>query len=558
MTATTFDSGDGQSLALGDAAPKVAARLETWREAHFSRRLWAKDHTLFGPNPQPELEDRLGWLDLPLTMRAAVPAITAFAAEVKADGIRHVVLLGMGGSSLAPEVFQRTFGNAPGYPALRVLDSTHPAAVRGLAAQIDPAGTLFVVSSKSGTTLETLSYYRYFWSRLRGLGLDPARQFVAISDPGTPLIGLARERGFRRVFEAQPDIGGRYSALTHFGLVPAALIGIDVSALLDRAATLADTAKSDPETENSALALGAALGELALTGRDKVTYLASPALQAFPVWVEQLIAESTGKDDTGIVPVADEPAGAPDRYASDRFFIYLHLGAEQDADQDQARRVDALEAAGHPVARIVLASTADVAREMYRAELAVTAAGVVLGIHPFNQPDVELAKDLARQAMAGKLSGAGDVPPPASAGDRDALRAVLDAWLATVTSGDYVALHAYLPATETTTASLQSIRLALRDRLRTATTVGYGPRFLHSTGQLHKGGANNGLFLQILDEPDDDLAVPESDFAFGDLITAQAEGDFQALGRRSRRVLRVQLGQDVASGLATLGGLLKA
>ena len=558
MTATSFESRDGQSLVLGAAVTKVADRLEAWCGAQFSRRLWAKDHTLFAPKPQPELEDRLGWLNLPLTMRAAVSDITAFAAEVKADGIRHIVLLGMGGSSLAPEVFQRTFGNAPGYPALRVLDSTHPAAVRGLAAQIDLTATLFVVSSKSGTTLETLSYYRYFWSRLNGLGVDPARHFVAISDPGTPLIGLAHERGFRRVFEAQPDIGGRYSALTHFGLVPAALIGVDLLDLLDRAATLAHAARSEPETENSALALGAALGELALTGRDKVTYLASPALQAFPVWVEQLIAESTGKDDKGIVPVADEPAAAPDRYADDRFFIYLHLGADQDPDAEQARRVDALEAAGHPVARILLESTADVAREMYRAELAVAAAGVVLGIHPFNQPDVELAKDLARQAMAGNLSAAGDIAPPVSAGDRGALCAVLDAWLASVAAGDYIALHAYLPATEATTASLQSIRLALRDRLHAATTLGYGPRFLHSTGQLHKGGANNGLFLQLLDEPDDDLAVPESDFAFGDLIAAQAEGDFQALSRRGRRVLRVQLGQDVASGLATLGGLLNA
>ncbi len=542
-----------QVLSLGEHQAAVEGRLVDWQDAALSRRLWAKDHTVWFPEPQPELTDRLGWLTLPEVMHDQLDELRDFAAEIAAEGTRHVVLLGMGGSSLAPEVYQRTFGARPGFPELIVLDSTHPAAVRAVEEAVDPAGTLFLVSSKSGTTIEPLSFFRYFWQRVSEVAEAPGRRFAAVTDPGTPLVELAGERGFRRVFEAPPDVGGRYSALTVFGLVPAALIGADVHQLLDRSWTMAEaSAFCVPETHNPALALGAALGELAGAGRDKATFLVSPTLAAFPSWVEQLIAESTGKDGAGILPVADEPAGSPEEYGQDRFFVYLAVAGDDDAAQVQ--RLAALQAAGHPVARIRLQAPEDLGGEMFRAEMATAAAGAVLGIHPFNQPDVQLAKDLAGRAMRGELEG-GEVEEVAAA-DPNALRQAAERWLAGARRGDYVALQAYLAPAVETTAALQEMRLGLRRRLRLATTLGYGPRFLHSTGQLHKGGPNSGLFLQLVDDAAPDLAVPETDYSFGELIAAQAVGDYQALSTRQRRVLRVHLGSDTASGLKQLREVL--
>ncbi len=547
---------DRQSLSLGRYRDRVDERVRTWQAARFARRLWQKDHTLWSPEPLPELRDRLGWLTLPETMPEQLDDVLAFGEAVKAEGIRHVVLLGMGGSSLAPEVFQRTFGHAPGFPGLIVLDSTHPAAVRAVEVQLDLARTLFLVSSKSGTTVETLSLFRYFWHRLSQRTSAPGRQFIAITDPETPLAALARERRFRRLFTAPPDVGGRYSALTAFGLVPAALIGVDVTGVLDRAWTMAEAcAFCVAESNNPCLVLGAALGELALAGRDKVTFLASSSLMAFPAWLEQLIAESTGKEGKGIVPIIDEPPLPPEAYGADRFFISVALEGDED---DWERRGAALEAAGHPVARIRLTEKTDLGQEFFRWEVAVAAAGSVLGIHPFNQPDVELAKRLAREAMTprGEAGREANAIHEVTAGERETLRRAMSDWLSAARPGDYVAIQAYLAPTPATTHHLQTVRKRLCDRLLLATTLGYGPRFLHSTGQLHKGGPNTGLFLQLVDEPTDDLPVPETTYSFGTLIRAQAVGDYRALIERKRRVLRVNLGRDVIEGLNALAEVL--
>jgi transaldolase/glucose-6-phosphate isomerase len=479
----------------------------------------------------------------------------ALAAGVRSDGLEHVVLLGMGGSSLAPDVFANTFGSAPGHPALTVLDSTHPEAVLAVERRIDMEKTLFVVSSKSGTTLETLSLFRTFWERAMRASNTPGRHFVAITDPGTPLEQLANERGFRRVFRAPSDVGGRYSALSVFGLVPAALIGVDVHRLLDRAWTMAEASSfCVAEGNNPSLTLGAALGELAAQDRDKVTFLTSPSLAAFPAWIEQLIAESTGKDAKGILPVDAEPARALDGYAADRVFVGILLEGDENGSLE-SRLVD-LGKRGHPVITIRLREKADLGQEMFRWELAVAAAGAVLEIHPFNQPDVQVAKELARKAMEGDGSAAaGGTADAVSASEEAALRQALSGW-ANARPGDYVAVQAYLAPTDETTATLQSIRAALGRSLGVATTLGYGPRFLHSTGQLHKGGPNTGLFLQLVDEPAEQLPVPETDYTFGALIAAQALGDYRALSQRERRVLRVNLGRDVRAGLRQLAAAL--
>jgi transaldolase/glucose-6-phosphate isomerase len=541
----------------------VAARLQRWEETGFARRLWAKDHTLWSPTRLPEITDRLGWLDLPTAMTDQTGAITDFAYALKAAGMRHIVLVGMGGSSLAPEVFQRTFGNAAGYPALIVLDSTHPGAVAAVDAAIDPRTTVFLVSSKSGTTTETLSLFRYFWQRVEQGSSTPGAHFVAITDPDTPLVRLAYERGFRQLFLAPPDVGGRYSALTVFGLVPAALLGVDIRRVLDRARHMAEAVGPSVRCQDSpGLRLGAALGEWTLVGRDKVTFVVPPSLAGLPSWIEQLIAESTGKDGKGIVPIVDEPAGAVDAYERDRVFVHVCVTGEATPDLEASMR--ALEAAGHPVIRTELADKTDIGQEFFRWEVAVAAAGAVLGIHPFNQPDVQLAKDLAQQAMQ---KGVGATPPDpgktampdeVAADRRETLAGALRAWLATVRPGDYVGVQAYLAPSSATTAALDAIRQALRDRLRVATTLGYGPRFLHSTGQLHKGGPNTGLFLQIVDDPPHDLAVPETDYTFGALIRAQALGDLAALHQRGRRLVRVDLGRDVVGGLARVAEVLRA
>jgi len=543
---------EGLTGSLGPDEARVVERLRAWQAADFIGRLRRRDPTLWFPGPVPEIADRLGWLELPDRMRPFLRDLRAFAEAVRAEGIRHVVLLGMGGSSLAPEVFQQTFGNAPGHPELIVLDSTHPAAVGAVEARLTPATTLFIVSSKSGTTTETLALCRYFWHRVQGESPSPGRHFVAITDPGTPLEQMARTQGFRRVFPGPPDVGGRYSALSVFGLLPAALIGVDVDRLLDRAQAMAAAClAAGSETTNPGLVLGAVLGELARAGRDKATFLTSPSLRAFPTWLEQLIAESTGKDGRGIVPVVDEPLGGPEAYRPDRFFVHLSLEGERDADSE--RRVAALAAAGHPVLRIHLDEMAGLGGEFFRWEVAVAAACAVLGVHPFDQPDVQRTKELTQQAVERPAASLIEAP---SVLEPTARTEALRDWLGRVRPGDYIALHAFLAPTPETTALLQDIRRRLRDRLRVATTVGYGPRFLHSTGQLHKGGPPTGLFLQLVDDPAEDRSIPPTGLTFGRLLRAQADGDYQALVERGRRVLRIHLGRDVLRGLRALRDVL--
>ncbi len=547
------------SFNLGVGAGPVAARLEQWQGEDLGRRIWAKDPTVWGDRNTPDLVDRLGWLTLPIEMRARLPELESFGATLAADEFRHALVLGMGGSSLAPEVFQEILGNREGYPALRVLDSTHPAAVLALARQIDVSRSAFLVSSKSGGTTETMSYFHYFWQRVSSLGDaekerlgGPGNAFAAVTDPGTSLEKLSRDRGFRWLFSAQSDVGGRYSALTPFGLAPAAAIGADLSGLLTRAEVLAGACGAEvPVAQNPGLALGAALGELAKAGRDKVTFLTSPGLAAFPDWLEQLIAESTGKHGQGIVPVAGEAPGDPAGYGADRFFVGLALAGEE---SELAKRLAELAAAGHPTASFVLGDRLDLAAEMFRWEFAVAAAGAVLGIQPFDQPDVQLAKDLSSRAMKGELTL--DAAGEEVAADSPDLAAVLGRFLDGAAAGDYLGIHAYLAPSPSATATLRVLQAGLRDRTHLATTFGYGPRFLHSTGQLHKGGPAGCRFLQLVDRPGDPLPVPETDFTFAKLIRAQADGDRQALIGRGRTVLRIDLGADAAAGLERLASAL--
>jgi len=530
-----------QKLELGSLQQAVDARLARWRQEGLARRVWARDHTVWSPTPVPELEDRLGWLSLPETMGPQVAAITAFANEVRAEGTRHVVLLGMGGSSLAPEVFQATFGPRVGYPELLVADSTHPRAVRDIDARIDVARTLFVVSSKSGTTSETTALQRYFWARAEALGPAGPR-FVAITDPGTPLEEQARAQEFRRIFNAPPDVGGRYSALTAFGLVPAALVGVDVGAVLEHARWFARAAAPGVDANhNPALVLGAALGELAAAGRDKLTFLVGSPFESLPAWLEQLIAESTGKNGKGIVPIADEPRLAAETYGRDRAFVAVGR-----LDKDDEALATAMAAAGHPVIRIAATSPLDLGQEFFRWELAVAVAGAVLGIQPFDQPDVQVAKDMARRAMQGGLAGQ-DIPEAHA--DAATWPDVLGSWLAGARPGDYVAILAFLAPARETARRLDQLRATLGRRTGLPTTLGFGPRFLHSTGQLHKGRSGNGLFLQLVDSPAPDVGVPGAGFSFGQLISAQAAGDAMALRQREGRVLRLALGDDAVGGV---------
>lgn len=552
-------------LSLGDIHDAVADRLREWESEDAVDRLWARDTTLWAPDPPPpELEDRLGWLELPETSQALLTELTQLRTGVP-FWISDVVLLGMGGSSLAPEVLARTLG-AEGLP-LTLLDTTHPAAI-GQLDWLNPANTIFIVASKSGTTLETLSLFRHFWSRTQEVVESPGDHFIAITDPGSPLVDLARERGFRQTFEAPPDVGGRFSALSPFGLVPAALMGIDPAMLLEMGKEGAGACQEALE-HNPGFQLGAALAEGARAGRDKVTFVTSPVWSAFPDWVEQLIAESTGKDGIGIVPVAREPAFEPAEYGDDRLFVGLldspeavaAAGEWGEAD-DAPERLEALEEAGQAVIRIELDAPEQIGGLFFIWEVAVAMAGSALGIHPFNQPDVQVAKELARRAMAGEdisegadeeeveLDLAWDTPPWGHAGsalpasvDVEELQERFSHFLEQVGPGDYVGIHVYTAGgSEEELETLQIVREALTAATGAATTLGYGPRFLHSTGQLHKGGANNGVFLQLVDDAPSHLAVPERDFTFGQLIRAQADGDLGALVQRGRRVLSVRLG----------------
>jgi len=530
---------DPVSFHLNGYEDRVVQRLQTWQSEDFACRLWERDPTLWADEDTPELTNRLGWLDLPESMQEPAEDLMDWAASQK-DSFDDVVVLGMGGSSLSPDVYGHVFDPPEGAPSLSILDSTHPAAVQAKASALDLSRTLFVVASKSGTTTETMSFYKYFYDRLAEQTDTPGDHFVAVTDPGSQLTEIAEERGFRRTFLAPSDVGGRYSALTPFGLVPAALMGIDLHKLLDAAWSASEASAFCVEAPNNAgLELGAILGELAEAGRDKVTFFTTPTLARFPAWQEQLIAESTGKDETGIVPVADEPLGDPDQYGDDRVFVYFYLPDEQ--DREVVDTLNALDEAGHPVLSFRFDDRYDLAREMYRWEMGVASAGAVLGIHPFNQPNVEAAKRLARQAMQSENGATSGDTRTIAADDEGALDAMLSDWLDAGDTSSYIGVQAYLPPTEATTEALHTLTRTLRDTTGYATTLGYGPRFLHSTGQLHKGGPSNGLFLQLVDTPTDEVPVPDTDYTFKELIAAQAMGDYQALDEADQTVLRIRV-----------------
>ncbi len=552
------------SFELCEYKTRVDDRLASWADQKLIQRLWRKDYTLWSAEPVVELADRLGWLILPKVEREVLDDLVVFAEKVRSDGITHVVLLGMGGSSLASEVFAKCFGSSPGYPELNVLDSTHPEAVRSLEDRLPLSNTLFCVSSKSGTTLETLSLFRYFWSRTNQLSEEPGKHFVAITDLGSSLESLAKERGFRAIFAAPPDVGGRYSALTVFGLVPAALIGVDIHKLIERARNAAENSVfSGLEADPAGIVLGATLGELS-ADRNKITLMTTPSLNSFSDWVEQLVAESTGKDGKGILPVVNEPIGFAEDYSKDRLFVGLFLDGENDGGLE--RLFDELSGLGHPIVRIHLEDMYDLGQEFFHWEVAVASAGVVMGINPFDQPDVQLAKAFTKKIMGdleiSEVENEITETPDAEnlealeISDHESLSAALESWISHAQAGDYVALQAFLQPSPQATEALQRVRKMLLDRTRLSTTVGFGPRFLHSTGQLHKGGPNTGLFIQLVDDPRNDCNVPETDLTFGQVIRAQAHGDYLALRKRKRRILRVNLQADAVNGLKQLQKLI--
>jgi len=510
-------------------------------------RLWSHDPTLWTADKtgQEEVRKRLGWLDLPNSSRACLKEMRDFVSQVRADGFTHVLLLGMGGSSLAPEVLSLIFSpSLQGGVAFSTLDSTDPAQVLAADKEFPPEKTLYVVSSKSGGTAEINALFSYFWERT---GHDGSH-FVAVTDPGTTLEALANARGFRKTFHADPAVGGRYSALTHFGLVPAALMGIDLDRLLDRAAWMMRQCAADVTgTRNPGLVLGAILGQAALDGRDKLTFLADESVAPFGAWLEQLVAESSGKLGMGILPVDGEQAAGPESYGIDRLFVYLRREGMLDAT------VKALQDAGHPALVFNLADAYDLGAEFYRWEVATAIACAVLGVNAFDQPDVQDAKDRTKITIAA-YSHSKHFDEGQPLWEMDGMRAFstmrltgtglgndLQAFLSAVRKGDYIAINAYLPRNPEIATVLARLRLAIRDRTGCATTVGFGPRFLHSTGQLHKGGPDSGLFLQITAEPVEDLEIPGQGMSFGTLERAQALGDYEALAARGRRILRLNL-----------------
>jgi glucose-6-phosphate isomerase len=519
-----------------DSQRVVRDALSELRQARAVQRLWAHDPTLWKPRPEDdvELSNRLGWLTLPEDFLARTSELERFVTSQIARGIRYAVVCGMGGSSLAPEVFRITFAGPPTFPELFVLDSTDPGAVRAVDAAIDPQHTLFLISSKSGGTLEVMSFLAHFWELTQGR----REQFCAITDPGTRLAKLAEERGFLRTFLNPTEIGGRYSALSYFGLVPAALHGIDVARLLHAASSAAQRCKVDEPDKNPGAELGAFMGGLARAGRDKLTVLTSPALSSVGLWVEQLIAESTGKEGNGVIPVVGEPIGDADVYGDDRSFVFIRLAGDDNAQLDRAfEQLDGR----HPVLKREMADVHELGAEMYRWEVATALAGALLNINAFDQPNVQESKDNTERVLREGLSA-----PPAL----DIAAAVR--FLAQATTGDYVSLQAYLTPTADNEVELQALRARVRDTRKVATTLGFGPRFLHSTGQLHKGGPPVGVFLQLTYQPTEDVPIPGAPYSFGTLIAAQSLGDLQSLQSRGLRAARVDLGHDVQGGLQRL------
>jgi transaldolase/glucose-6-phosphate isomerase len=559
-----------QSLSLGAYATVVDERLAALDSDRFVTRLWRKDPALWTQDAkgQAVVRDGLGWLRVVQQMRERLPDLEGFAAEVRQAGLRRVVHMGMGGSSLAPLVFARAFPHAPGGLPLTVLDTTDPATILRIEREAPLERTLFIVASKSGTTAEPRAFEDYFYEKLRALrGGQAGEHLVAITDPGTPLASQAAERKYRRVFLNFPDIGGRYSALTYFGLVPAALAGVDVGGLLQQAARMGEACGRDgPAGDNPGVALGAVMGELARAGRDKVTVLVPEALRTMGMWLEQLLAESTGKDGTGLLPVAGEAVGDPSVYGQDRLFARLRPATGDDADLE--RGVEALRAAGHPVVTISTDEPLGLGQEFFRWEVATATAGSILRINAFDQPNVQESKDNTNRLLD-VVRSQGRLPAEAPAlveeqiavyGDpvERTVAATLARFLAQARPGDYIALMAYLTEEPNVELGLEHVRLRLRDATRLATTLGYGPRFLHSTGQYHKGGPNTGLFIQITADDAVDAAIPGAPYTFGVFKRAQALGDLAALRAHGRRIVRLHLRGDVTAGLRQIDVAVEA
>lgn len=566
---------DRVECALGVRQEAVDQKLRASQDQGLVRRVWAKDPTLWHQDPVHHkiIRNAMGWLTVLDAQREEVHRLLAVTEDVQKAGFRHVLLLGMGGSSLCPEVSRMTFGVVPGYPELHVLDSTVPAQVREFERRVELSKTLCIVASKSGSTTEPLVFQKYFFERMQqAVGQKAGDHFIAITDPGSLLEGMARELRFRHVLHGVPEIGGRYSALSNFGMLPAALMGVDVKGLLNRAEAMRQSCEAAvPSSHNPGVVLGAAIGVLAQAGLDKLTLVASPPLWDLGAWLEQLIAESTGKENLGIIPIDDEPLEGPEVYGHDRVFVYLRY--EQGVDREQEAKLAALEQAGHPVIRIHIGDLLNLGQQYFLWEMATAVAGSILGINPFDQPNVQESKDYTKQYLetvvqtgrlpeTSPLLSDGDLHLFADEQNMKALQGTTSweqavaAHLSRVESGDYVAINAYVERTHAVHDRFQRIRTIIRNRKHAATTLGYGPRFLHSTGQLHKGGPNSGVFLQITCDDADDLPIPGEPYSFGVLKSAQALGDMQSLTSRGRRVIRLHLGADVEKGLARLEHVL--
>jgi transaldolase / glucose-6-phosphate isomerase len=552
-------------------AATVKSTIAEWQSAGKMKRLWDHDASLWTGADEANW---LGWLDIVAEQIAQHDQLQKIKSDTQLGRFQDILLLGMGGSSLCPEVLKMTFGRQPGYPRMHVLDSTDPAQVKSFEHQIDVSKTLFIVSSKSGSTLEPNIFKQYFFERTKqSVGaLKVGSHFIAVTDPGSKMQQVAEADRFRHIAFGRPSIGGRYSALSNFGMVPAAVMGIDTKKFLDRAAEMVRACGAGVDVaENPGAVLGIILGSAAIAGRDKITIITSPGISDLGAWMEQLIAESTGKIGKGIIPVDREHLAAPDVYGKDRVFAYVRLTSGPDADQDT--KVDAIEKAGHPVVRISMADTYDLGAEFFRWEMATAIAGAIIGINAFNQPDVEASK-IVTKSLTSEYEEKGSLPSEEpvvedggiklftdeknaaelgkAAGGEKTLAAYIKAHLARIHAGDYFAVLGYIQMNGEHEDALQVLRHLVRDKKGAATCLGFGPRFLHSTGQAYKGGPNSGVFLQITCDDTVELPVPGQKFTFGVVKAAQARGDFQVLAERGRRALRVHLGRDVKAGLATL------
>ena len=551
----------------GPLAGAVASSLEEWKKNNKVARLWQKDASLWSGTDE---SNWLGWLTITEEQLVHIDVLKQIAEDVKKARFKHALLLGMGGSSLCPEVLRRTFGKIKGFPELHVLDSTDPAQIKAIEAKVDLKSTICIVSSKSGSTLEPNIYKQYFFERVKAMvgEKEAGNRFIAITDPGSKLQQVAQADGFRKIFMGVPSIGGRYSALSNFGLVPAAVMGLDVAKFLKNTEEMVEACgTSSAADSNPGVILGTILGVAANHGRDKLTIVTSPGIFDLGAWLEQLIAESTGKIGKGIIPVDRERLATPAAYGNDRVFAYLRLASKPKKAQDAA--VAALEKAGHPVVRITLPNTYNLGQELFRWEIATAVAGSILGINAFNQPDVEASK-IETKKLTSQYETTGSLPPESSFFEEKGIKLFADekntaalkggARLADVLkthfsrlgADDYFAVLGYITMNPANEKTLQTIRHAVRDKKKVATVLGFGPRFLHSTGQAYKGGPNSGVFLQITCDDAKDLPVPGQKYTFGIVKAAQARGDFAVLAERGRRALRVHLGKNLKSGLATL------